>query len=79
LQETILALLMLLLAAVVRLICASKRKDTAKPAASSSGETILEPEESRASDLDNMLEDSASKRALLWADMFVLITIRLLP
>src|SRR5687767_12313627 len=69
-----------LLAAEMRLICASKRVETAKPAASSSGETILEPEDKRASDLANIAEDSPSKRALLWAEIFVLITIlRLLP
>ena len=32
----------------MRLICASKRVETAKPAASSSGETIFEPEDKRA-------------------------------
>src|SRR3954471_21076676 len=68
------------LAAPMRLICASKRVETARPAASSSGETILEPEDKRASDLASIEEDSPSKRALLWADVFVLITIlRLLP
>ncbi len=59
------ALLTLLFAALMRLICASKRVDTAKPAASSSGETILDPEERRASDFDSMLEDSLSRRALV--------------
>ena len=69
------ALMTLLLAALVRLICASKRMDTARPAASSSGEVIFEPEDKRASDLDNIEDDSSSKRALLEADTFVLITI----
>src|SRR6266540_3575391 len=45
----------------MRLICASNRIATAKPAASSSGEIIFEPED---------------RRALLWADVFVLITIK---
>src|SRR3954470_23052887 len=73
------ALPTLLFAALIRLICASKRKDTARPAASSSGETIFEPEDNRASDFCNIELDSESNRALLWADIFVLITIRLLP
>src|SRR3954471_14364940 len=70
----------LLLAAEMRLICASKRVETAKPAASSSGETIFEPEDKRDSDLASIEEDSDSKRELACADVFVLITIlRLLP
>ena len=68
------ALLTLALAAAVRLICASKRMETASPAASSSGETIFEPEERRASDLASMEEDSASRRALLCAEVLVLMT-----
>src|SRR5688500_12681298 len=63
----------------MRLICASKRNETAKPAASSSGETSFEPDERRANDFASIALDSPSKRALLWADIFVLITIRLLP
>src|SRR5215212_2871382 len=63
------------LAALMRLICASKRVETARPAASSSGETIFEPEDKRASDLLSIEEDSASKRELACADVFVLITI----
>src|SRR5688500_4324621 len=73
------ALPTLFLAALIRLICASKRNETARPAASSSGETIFEPEERRANDFASIALDSPSKRALLWADIFVLITIRLLP
>src|SRR5258707_8833632 len=69
------ALLTLALAADVRLICASKRKETARPAASSSGDTIFEPEDKRASDLASMLCDAARLRAPVCADMFVLITI----
>src|SRR6185436_622383 len=59
------ALPTLLLAALMRLICASKRVATAKPAASSSGETIFEPEDKRARDLARADEDSPSKRALV--------------
>src|SRR3954469_18755421 len=66
-------------AAPIRLICASKRNETANPAASSSGETIFDPEDKRLSDFASAALDSPSKRALLWADIFVLITIRLLP
>jgi len=53
--------------------------ETAKPAASSAGEVIFEPEDKRASDLANIAEESESKRALVRADIFVLITIKLLP
>src|SRR6185436_10008822 len=49
--------------------------ETARPATSSSGETILEPEDKRASDLLNSALDSDSNRALVCADMFVLMTI----
>src|SRR5437764_232940 len=69
------ALPTLLIAAELRLMPAVNRIETAKPAASSSGETIFEPDERRARDLASMLEDSESKRALLKAEMFVLITI----
>src|SRR5882757_5185357 len=69
------ALLTFALAAVVRLICASKRNETARPAASSSGDVIFEPEDRRASDLASMLCDAARFRAPVCADMFVLITI----
>src|SRR5690349_567638 len=70
------ALVTLTLVALIRLICASKRIDTAKPAASSSGETIFDPDDKRARDLDNMELDSESRRELLCAEMFVLITIQ---
>jgi hypothetical protein len=59
------ALVTLVLVALIRLICASKRMDTARPAASSSGETIFEPDDKRASDLLSMEEESESRRALL--------------
>jgi hypothetical protein len=62
-------------AAVIRLICASNRIDTAIPAASSSGDTIFEPEDNLARDFASFTDDSESKRALLSADVFVLITI----
>src|SRR6187401_2496619 len=70
------ALVTLVFVAEMRLICASKRIDTARPAASSSGDTIFEPEDKRASDLLSIEEDSESKRALLCAEMLVLITIQ---
>jgi hypothetical protein len=66
----------LFLVALIRLICASNRNETAKPAGSSSGEPIFEPDDRRASDFANIELDSESNRALLWADIFVLITIR---
>jgi len=50
---------------------------TARPAASSSGEMILEPEDSFARDLERRVEEFESKRALLIAAVFVLITITL--
>jgi hypothetical protein len=49
--------------------------DTAKPALSSAGEVIFEPEDKRASDLLNMALDWLNKVAVVCADMFVLITI----
>src|SRR5689334_4855677 len=70
------ALVTLTLAALTRLISASNRMDTARPSASASGDTIREPEDKRASDLLSIEDDSESKRALLWAEMFVLITIQ---
>ncbi len=45
------------------------------PAASSSGETIFDPEDKRASDLDSIELDSASSLELCCADVFVLMTI----
>jgi hypothetical protein len=68
------ALVRLLMAAVVRLICASNRMETANPAASPSGEVIVEPDNNRAKDFVRMLDDSESNRELLEADIFVLIT-----
>src|SRR5688572_5996819 len=70
------ALVTLVLVAPIRLICASKRMETARPAASSSAEMIFEPEDKRASDLLSIEEDSESKRALLCAEMLVLMTIQ---
>lgn len=63
-------------AAVFRLICEVNLTDWAKPAASSSGETILEPEDSRANDFVSAELDRVSKRAGFYADMLVLMTIR---
>ena len=71
------ALLMLFVAALVRLICASNRIDTANPAASSSGDTILDPDDRRANDLASFDEESDRSRALDCADVFVLMTIAL--
>ena len=51
------ALLTLALAAEVWPICAFKAMDSANPAGSSDGFTILEPDESRASDSFNSLVD----------------------
>jgi hypothetical protein len=67
------------LAAAIRLICASNRVETANPAASSSGDMLLDPEDNRDSDFANMLLDPPSIRALVWEDVFVLITILFLP
>jgi hypothetical protein len=49
--------------------------ETASPAASSSGLTSFDPDDKRAKDLDSRLVDSESKRALLCAEVFVLMTI----
>jgi len=49
--------------------------DTAKPALSSAGEVIFEPEDKRARDLLNSELDWLSSCALVCADMFVFITI----
>ena len=47
--------------------------DCARPAASSSGEIILEPEDNRANESDNVLADSPRVRLVALADMFELI------
>ena len=47
--------------------------DCARPAASSSGEIILEPEDNRANESDNVLADSPRVRLAALADMFELI------
>ena len=62
-------------AAAVWPICAFKLMDSAKPAGSSDGFTIFEPEERRASDSFNMFVDLLRLLALVSAAMFVLITI----
>jgi len=62
-------------AAVFSPYSATKFIETAKPALSSAGEVIFEPEDKRASDWLNMELDWASNVAVDCADMFVLITI----
>ena len=47
--------------------------DCAKPAASDSGEIILEPEDNRASEAYNALDDYPRVRLAAVADMFELI------
>src|SRR5487761_2352920 len=69
------ALPMLPFAALVRAIWAVNFIDTAKPSASSAGETILEPEDRRAMDMFNRLVELANSRALFKAATFVLMTI----
>jgi hypothetical protein len=69
------ALPTLLLAASMRAIYAFNFIDTARPALSSAGEVIFEPDERRARDLLNMLLDALSNVALDCADVFVLMTI----
>src|SRR5664280_2151325 len=71
------ALPTLLAAPSIRAIWAVNFMDTAKPALSSAGEVIFEPEDSRARDLLSSVEDWRSSWALLSADKFVLITITL--
>jgi hypothetical protein len=63
------------LAALMRLICASKRVETANPAASSSGEIIFDPEDKRDSDLLRAVDDSDRRRELVSAAVLVLMTI----
>tara|TARA_B100001964_G_scaffold223614_1_gene269658 strand:- start:304 stop:519 length:216 start_codon:yes stop_codon:yes gene_type:complete len=48
----------------------------ARPAASSSGETIFEPEDSRARDFERCVVEDARLRAEAMAAILVLITIR---
>ena len=62
-------------AASMRAICAFNFIETAKPALSSAGEVIFEPDDNRASDWLNLVEDCMSSVALPCADRFVLITI----
>ena len=47
--------------------------DCAKPAASDSGEIIFEPEDNRAREANNALDDSPRVRLAEVADMFELI------
>ncbi|MFO1475823.1 MAG: hypothetical protein U1F98_04125 [Verrucomicrobiota bacterium] len=62
-------------AASMRDICAFNFIETARPALSSAGEVIFEPEDSLARDLLNSELEAPSKPALVCADMFVLMTI----
>ena len=48
--------------------------DTAKPALSSAGDVIFEPEDNRASDWLSMSLDCVNSEAVFSADVFVLIT-----
>jgi len=66
---------MLFDAAVFSPSCETKFIETAKPALSSAGEVIFEPEDKRASDWLNMALDWASNVAVDCADVFVFITI----
>jgi hypothetical protein len=50
--------------------------ETASPAASSAGELIFDPDESRASECERRCEEAPSKFAVDCAIMFVLMTIR---
>src|ERR1700742_2101711 len=69
------ALPTLLLAALVRLMSAPRVMDSDKPAGSSAGEVIFEPEDKRASDLFSIEVEAARLLALVAADTFVLIII----
>jgi hypothetical protein len=68
---------MLLVAAVLFPISATRFIDTARPALSSAGEVILEPEDKRERDALKAVDDFCSKDAVESADVFVLITITL--
>src|SRR5271169_5482171 len=70
---------MLFEAAVTRPICAVNCTDTARPALSSAGEVIFEPEDKRASDWLNIELDCANRLADVCADMFVFMIILLTP
>jgi hypothetical protein len=64
----------------MRLDWASNFIETPRPAASSCGVVIFEPEDRRCSDLAKLADEADSNEALLSAAMFVFITIlRLLP
>src|SRR5450432_4587996 len=69
------ALFTLFEAAVIRDICAFNFIETAKPALSSAGEVIFEPEDSRCRDWLKLLWDCISSVAAFCADRFVLMTI----
>src|SRR5581483_1601259 len=71
------ALPTLLVAPSMRDISAVNFIETAKPALSSAGEVIFEPEDKRASDWLNMVDECSNSEALLCADRLVLMTITL--
>src|SRR5262245_24648159 len=64
----------LVLAAMRRAFCASSFSDTARPAASSDGLTIFEPELKRASERLSIAFDSFKLRVALMALILVLMT-----
>jgi hypothetical protein len=66
-------------AAVLSPIWDTKFIETARPALSSAGELIFDPEDKRASDMLNAELDCSSNDAVDCADMFVFITILLTP
>jgi len=53
--------------------------ETARPALSSAGELIFDPDDNRASDWLNRALDCPSNPAVVCADMFVFMTILLTP
>src|SRR6266849_9332266 len=73
------ALPTLALAASIRLICASSREASTRPAASSAGVTILEPELRRASDLPRFAWLSNRLEAAVCAGILLLMTIAMVP
>src|SRR5580693_6211276 len=69
------ALFTLFEAAVMRDICAVNFIETARPALSSAGEVIFEPEDRRSKEALKLLWDCISSVAAFCADRFVLMTI----
>src|SRR5580692_10594144 len=73
--ENEMALVTFVAAAASRFMSAVRPTDSAKPAGSSEGDVIWEPEDNSASALFNMLVEPAKFVALVSAAIFVLITI----